>query len=227
MRLLRRFAALMVRPSGVPSASTTRCRLVPALPRSVGLGPVSEPPFRLVWRHCRARPGASPGDPPRAAVPAAPDAAPPKHRRRATPPAAASTSCRCSPSRRARPATGCLVRSTKRIPVSATRSGTRGLPPFSFGASAGSSDRIAPQRSSETRGAAVASQRPDPGFVPSSWTSIWSSGCSAVRRALVRRLNARFAEIGRQLPAPSKLGRFDGGFRFSETDTAQPPIHAR
>lgn len=28
--------------------------LVPALPRSVGLSPVSEPPFGLVWRRCRA-----------------------------------------------------------------------------------------------------------------------------------------------------------------------------
>jgi hypothetical protein len=60
------------------------------------------------------------------------------------------------------------VRSTKRIPASATRSGTRGLPPFGFAASAGSSGRIAAQRSSGTRGAAIAPQRPEPGFVPSS-----------------------------------------------------------
>jgi hypothetical protein len=36
MRLSCRLAPLVVRPGGLPLSSTTRCRLVPALPRSVG-----------------------------------------------------------------------------------------------------------------------------------------------------------------------------------------------
>ena len=38
-------APLRRRASGVPSRSTTRWRFVPVLPRSVGFGPVSAPPF--------------------------------------------------------------------------------------------------------------------------------------------------------------------------------------
>ncbi len=88
-------------------AMTTRWRLVPALPRSIGLGPVSEPPFEPARRRCRAKPAANPGDPLRADAPAERGAGPPRPRRRATPPADASRSCRCSPSRLAHPATGC------------------------------------------------------------------------------------------------------------------------
>lgn len=40
-----RLAPVIVRPSGVPRASTTRWRLVPSLLRSVGFGPVAEPLF--------------------------------------------------------------------------------------------------------------------------------------------------------------------------------------
>ena len=45
IRLSCRLAGLRQTPSGVPSRSTTRWRFVPALPRSVGFGPVSAPPF--------------------------------------------------------------------------------------------------------------------------------------------------------------------------------------
>ena len=107
MRLSCRFAPLMVRLSGVPSPSTTKCRFVPALPRSVGLGPVSAPPLRRARTRCRARPGSSPAGRRGAVAPTAPDATLAKPRPRAIRPAGASTSYRCTPSRQARPATGC------------------------------------------------------------------------------------------------------------------------
>lgn len=107
IQLSCRLAPLIVRPSGVPSPSTNRCRFVPALPRSVGLGPVSSPPLSYAWRRCRARPGSSRAGRHCAAAPAGPDVALARPRPHATPPAAASTSCRCSPSLQARPATGC------------------------------------------------------------------------------------------------------------------------
>src|SRR3712207_1084681 len=44
-RLSCRFAAETSTLSGSPSASTSRWYLLPALPRSVGFGPVSSPPF--------------------------------------------------------------------------------------------------------------------------------------------------------------------------------------
>ncbi len=47
------------------------------------------------------------------------------------------------------------VRSTKMIPASAARSGTRGLPPFGFAGSGGRSGETAAQRSSGTRGRAM------------------------------------------------------------------------
>jgi hypothetical protein len=90
---------------------------------------------------------------------------------RQTPAACHSTSRRqhvlprCSPSLQARPATGCRCAARTEMPASATRSGTRGLPPFGFGGSAGNSGASAAQRSSGTRGDAIAPQRPGPGFV--------------------------------------------------------------
>lgn len=48
-----------VKPRGVPRASTTRWRLVPGLPRSVGFGPVAEPPFSPVQTRCSSWPGSS------------------------------------------------------------------------------------------------------------------------------------------------------------------------
>src|ERR1039457_692245 len=41
-----RFAPSIVRPTGTPAPSVRRLRLVPSLPRSVGLGPVLFPPAR-------------------------------------------------------------------------------------------------------------------------------------------------------------------------------------
>ena len=54
-----RLAPLRATPSGVPRPSTTRCRLVPGRPRSVGFGPVAAPLFwRPGWR-CPGRHGSS------------------------------------------------------------------------------------------------------------------------------------------------------------------------
>lgn len=50
---------------------------------------------------------------------------------------------------------GIPLRSTKRMPVKAARSGTRGLPPFGFGGSGGRSGSIASQRASGKRGLAI------------------------------------------------------------------------
>jgi hypothetical protein len=75
------------------------------------------------------------------------------------------------------------------------RAQRRCLPPLGFGRSCGSKGEIAAQRSSETRGAAIAPQRTKPGFVPSSMTtaafmasgSCWSSVQAAKRRTSVIR----------------------------------------
>ncbi len=48
-----RLAPVRTRASGRSVRSTTRCRLVPGLPRSVGFGPVASPPF---WREPRRHP---------------------------------------------------------------------------------------------------------------------------------------------------------------------------
>ena len=102
-----RLAPRSVRPSGVPRASTTRWRLLPGRPLSVGLGPVSSPPFSPARTRCRGRPGSSPGRRRRAAAPAARDAVLPRHRQPASAAGAASTSCRSSPARLALLLTAC------------------------------------------------------------------------------------------------------------------------
>ena len=107
MRLSWRLAPLSVRLSGMPRASVTKWRLVPGLPRSVGFGPTSAPPFLHPGCCCRALPGSSPGPPRLAGAPAAPGIAPARPQPRATRPASARRSCRGSPVRSAPRATGC------------------------------------------------------------------------------------------------------------------------
>ena len=102
-----RLAPLSEMPSGVPRASVTTWRLVPGLPRSVGFGPTSAPPFLPPGLRCRVPPGSSPALLRRAGAPAAPGAAGSKPRPHATRPACASRSCRSSPVRRAPHATEC------------------------------------------------------------------------------------------------------------------------
>ena len=86
---------------------STRWRLVPGLPRSVGFGPVASPPFWLAGWRCRAPPGSSPGHRHRATAPAARDGGPPRPRPRANPAGGANRSCRYSPAPQARPSTPC------------------------------------------------------------------------------------------------------------------------
>ena len=58
----------------MPLASTTRCRLEPSLPLSVGLGPVSWLPGGLVPMSHRCWPGSNQSGRVRAVAPASPDA---------------------------------------------------------------------------------------------------------------------------------------------------------
>ncbi len=81
-------------------ASVTRWRLVPALTRSVGYGPVADPPFSPVRSHCRRLPGSRRSRPPHAGVQAAPDAGAATRRRLASRAAGASSSCRSRTSSR-------------------------------------------------------------------------------------------------------------------------------
>lgn len=90
-RAVMAVAPVRTRPSGVPQASVTRWRLVAALPRSVGFGPVAEPRPPAAPR-CRGWPGSSGSRPPRAVAPAAPDAGAPIRQPPVSRAAAASTS---------------------------------------------------------------------------------------------------------------------------------------
>jgi hypothetical protein len=54
-----RITPISRKPSGVPRRSVIRWHLVPGLPRSVGFGPVAEPPFWPRRRSCRCRPGSN------------------------------------------------------------------------------------------------------------------------------------------------------------------------
>ena len=104
-----RLAPLRRKPSGVPRASVTRWRFVPALPRSVGFGPVAEPLFWPGQRRCPSSPAASRSHLPRAGAPRAPDAGGPTRRPPASRADVASNSSRSrSPSLPAASPTGRL-----------------------------------------------------------------------------------------------------------------------
>ena len=156
-----------LRPSaGIPAAAPPEpWPAPPGLPRSVGLGPTSAPPFLPSGWRCRGQPGSSPVVLHRAAAPEAHGAAGPILRRCATRPGAASASCRSSPSRWVPHANGCLCAARTEIPARAARSRTRGRPPFGFGRRGGSRGSISCHRSSGTR-SAMPIQRPRQNFVP-------------------------------------------------------------
>jgi len=119
-----RLAPLRRKPSGVPRASVTRWRFVPALPRSVGFGPVAEPLFWPGQRRCPGSLGSSRSRPPRAGAPRAPDAGGPTRRPPASRAGAASNSSRNrSPSPLAASPTECL--SAARTECRSTRLGSR------------------------------------------------------------------------------------------------------
>ncbi len=119
-------APVRTRPIGVPRASVTRWRLVPALPRSVGFGPVADP---LFFAGTLARRRRSPGPnrycPPHAGVRAAPDAGAATCRGPASHAAGASSSCRGHSS--SQPATS--PRGCRSAARTGCRSGQRGRPP--------------------------------------------------------------------------------------------------
>ena len=181
MRLSCRLAPLSSKPSGVPRASTTRWRLVPGRPRSVGFGPIfvfgDERPLLRGWTRCRSRHGSSRARPPRPGAPAAHGAGrparrsgPPSNRWRAAPhpasPAAgASRACPgprsgvmpVQPNRsRGSIAQAMPERSTNTMPSKAARSSPRSShrarPPFGFGGSSGSRSATAAHSPSLTRG---------------------------------------------------------------------------
>ena len=124
-----RLAPDSVAPSGVPSRSTTRCRFDSGLPRSVGFGPICDPPFWPQRSHCRASSGSSRGVQHRPAVPEARGAADPRPRPPASRASAASTSCPSNRSRRAASPTECrTAEQTRSRPVRPDRRGAGARP---------------------------------------------------------------------------------------------------
>ena len=76
--------------SGVPFRSVSRCRLVPGRPRSVGFGPMADPPFLPWWRHYPCKHDPNPVDQLLAGIPATSDEAFSRHRLHASHAAVAS-----------------------------------------------------------------------------------------------------------------------------------------
>lgn len=108
-------------------------------------------PFLPEWTRCPFRLCSSRCTLPSAGAAAAPDADGSKPRLLASCAVASNTSRQSrSPSPAAVSPRECLRRSTKRIPVSAARSGTRGRPPLGLGRSTGSSGSTMDQSSSLT-----------------------------------------------------------------------------
>lgn len=121
-----------MKAGGMPPPSVIRRRLVPSLPRSVGFGPVLSPP--AYGQGCAVDAGPAPVD--RACCPQ------PAPARDATPqPIPSGNISHWMP-----------VRRTNRIPLSAARSGPRGVPPRGHGGTTGSSGSMINHRASETRG---------------------------------------------------------------------------
>ncbi len=87
-------APVRTRPSGVTRASVIRWRLVPALPRSVGFGPVADPLFWPARSRCRRSLGSSRSHPPPVGARAGPDASAATRRPLASRAAGANSSCR-------------------------------------------------------------------------------------------------------------------------------------
>lgn len=145
------FAPVSTKASGRPCRSVSRWRFVPALPRSVGLGPVAAPPFLPRWTRCPYTLGSSRCGLPSANAAATLGAVAAIARLVASRAAASNTS---RPSRTSSPAaaspTGYPSAAKKRMPMSAARSDTRGRPPLGLSGSAGSSGWTIDQRSSLT-----------------------------------------------------------------------------
>jgi hypothetical protein len=121
IRLSWTLAADRVTASGMPLASMTTWRLDPGLPRSVGFGPVSRPPFLPERWRCPAPPGSNQSHWPCPTGPEGHGAASPTPRRPASRADVASRSCPSrSPSPGAAFPTGCRF---------SERTGYRSAPP--------------------------------------------------------------------------------------------------
>lgn len=102
------FAGPIRAASGIPRRSTIRWCLLPARPRSVGFGPVSEPPFLPEGSRHPAKHATSPVSLPPATRPTATGGRDPRPQARASASTVASRSSRCrSPSPVAGTPTGC------------------------------------------------------------------------------------------------------------------------
>jgi hypothetical protein len=132
-----RLAPDSVTPSGVPSRSTTRWRFEPGLPRSVGFGPICDPPFWPQRSHRPASRGSSRDARHRPAVPEARGAADPRRRPPASRASAASTSCPSSQSRQAASPTQCRTpERTRSQPARPDRRGAGARPSVETAAAA-------------------------------------------------------------------------------------------
>jgi len=149
-------AAVSRTASGIPCRSTTRCRLLPGLPRSVGFGPVAAPPAlagRLAASSEHRLQSIRPARPRRSSsvwwnacqMPASCQS---RSRRQQVMPEPQPISCGSI-------SQGMPLLSTKRMPVSVARALIGGRPPFGRGGWGGSRGLNKDQRASETRGAAM------------------------------------------------------------------------
>ena len=194
MRLSWRLAPLRVTPSGVPRASVTRCRFVPGLPRSVGFGPTSAPPFSPARWRCRARHAANRSAPRLATVPAAPGVAPPRPRRRASRAAGASRTCPTrSPSQPAASPTEC--------PTSA-RTGCQPEPPGP-GSADGRPSASGVEAEAAARSPPRDRQKPEDGPCPPQRTRSGFVRCS--KPVASRRANSEFSPSVRKTHAQGRL----------------------
>jgi hypothetical protein len=158
-----RLAPLRQTPSGVPRASVTGWRFVPALPRSVGFGPVAEPLFWPGQRRCPSSPASSQFHPPRVGAPGAPDAGGPTRRPLANRADAASNSSRSrSPSPLAASPRGCL--SAAQTECRSTQLGSRSVVCHLLDVG-GTAAKAARSRSRDHRVEADEPSRPTPAHV--------------------------------------------------------------
>lgn len=189
-----RLAPLRQTPSGVPRASVTRWRFVPALPRSVGFGPVAEPLFWPGQRRCPSSPASSRFHPPRVGAPGAPDAGGPTRRPPASRADAASNSSRSrSPSRLAASPTGCL--SAARTECRSTQLGSRSAD-GRLSDVGGAAAEAAQSRSRDHRAEADEPSRPTPAHAIRA-RSVRRSKCGWVALPVEVRIQARHEECHR------------------------------
>jgi len=146
--------------SGTPRASQIKCRLLPRLARSVGFGPVCVPPHTALTEQLSTTARDQSTSPLRAS-----QLRSAKCIRSQTPSCCQSRRCRQQvipdpqPSSFGNICHGIPLRSTKRMPVTHARSGTRGRPPFGRGGEGGRSGSIRFHSASGNSTAAIKRRR--------------------------------------------------------------------